>query len=58
MSVEFPPYINKSIYEKFLEKQVAKYDAKISKCDYYKAQKEVAEKKLNEYRDAKAKKSK
>lgn len=55
MSVEYPPYINKTLYEKFLEKQVAKCDVKLAKYDFVKAQREVAVKKLEEYRNEKAK---
>lgn len=55
MSVEYPPYINKTLYEKFLEKQVAKCDVKLAKYDFVKAQREVAVKKLEEYRNEKSK---
>lgn len=58
MSYEFPPYINKTLYEKFLERQVAKCDIKLTKLDFVKAQREIAAAKLEEYRNEKKKQSK
>ena len=55
MSIEFPPYINKTLYEKFLEKQVSKCDIKLVKYDFVKAQRDIAFKKLEEYRSEKSK---
>lgn len=58
MSYEYPPYINKTLYEKFLEKQIAKCDVNLAKFDFVKAQREIAVAKLEEYRNEKEKQSK
>lgn len=55
MSIEFPPYINKTLYEKFLERQVAKCDVKLAKQEFIKAQRDIASKKLEDYRNEKSK---
>ena len=57
MSYEYPPYINKTLYEKFLERQVAKCDIKLTKLDFVKAQRDIAAAKLEEYRNEKKKQS-